>query len=442
MATSRPSVMFVNRVYPPVRGATGRVLRDLAQRFAKKGWRVTVITSGPKAITELDGSVEVIRLKGAEKPSGALGYLWIWLKLYITALRQPNPNLLVTLSDPPMIAVAGDMIKRAKGVRHIHWCHDLYPDLFPSLGLSFPGFIQDFLKRRTHRAMEQADKVIVIGRCMARKLAYSGLSTRHITMIPNWPDSELQRDENADDDGSAQAQRRGLAQEAMHNDMSKPFVQQLKGSPKFRVLYAGNIGQVHPMDTVLQAAEVLQESNPEIEFVFVGDGPRFDQLTRVRTERGLDNIKLLPFQPLDKLRQVMESGDVHLVSMKEESAGLLVPSKIYSAFAVGRPCIFIGPRLSEAAKIIRDYKAGAVVHQGDVQRLVKHIKRYRFDEQAWFSAQRGSAEAGKVFVPDDAIDAWVARAWSVVKQDVESDVVPLGEDKSEESETENKAKAA
>jgi hypothetical protein len=43
-----PSVLFLNRVYPPVRGATGRVLRDLARSFAADGWSVTVLTTGPE----------------------------------------------------------------------------------------------------------------------------------------------------------------------------------------------------------------------------------------------------------------------------------------------------------------------------------------------------------------------------------------------------------
>src|SRR5690606_32983651 len=133
------------------------------------------------------------------------------------------------------------------------------------------------------------------------------------------------------------------------------------------------------------------------EFVFVGDGSRYDDLARERTRRGLDNIRLMPYQPPARLREIMESGDVHLVSVKEEAAGFLVPSKLYSALAVGRPCVFIGPAQSEAAKVISDFKAGIVLPQGDAQALAEAIKTLRMNGQAWFEAQAGAASAGQIF---------------------------------------------
>ena len=62
----RPTILFMNRVYPPVRGATGRVLRDLAKSFAREGWHVTIITTGPKASKERDGGIRIIRVKALE----------------------------------------------------------------------------------------------------------------------------------------------------------------------------------------------------------------------------------------------------------------------------------------------------------------------------------------------------------------------------------------
>ena len=153
---------------------TGRVLRDLARSFAREGWQVTVITTGPKALTERDGAVRVIRLKGSEKPGGLLGYFWIWLKILFTALRLPATHLLVTMTDPPLLVLAGRIICALKKNRHIHWCQDLYPDLFPALDMRIPGFIVRALQKRTRRAMKKADKVIVIGRCMARHLSCDG----------------------------------------------------------------------------------------------------------------------------------------------------------------------------------------------------------------------------------------------------------------------------
>ena len=410
----RPSVLFINRVYPPVRGATGRVLRDLAHSFVRKGWQVSVVTTGIKASKEFDNGVRVIRIKGAAKPSNVFSYCLIWLKMLVIALRLPKTHLLVTMSDPPFLLLVGQIVKRFKGCRHINWCHDLYPDIFPAINVRLPVFIMKLLRSLARNAMCNADKVIVIGRCMARRLAYDGVNSKNITMIPNWPNFELMQasvSKNSFND---------IAHESLHVDGSKSYEEQLKDSPKFRVLYAGNIGLVHPIDSILDAAEILNNEQPDIEFVFVGDGARFDEIVLERSRRNLDNIRLLPFQPFSRLKELMESGDVHLISLKESASGMSVPSKLYSAFAVGRPCIFIGSAESEAAKVITDYKAGMVVPQGNPQLLAESIKQYRLSGEDWFAAHNGAMSAGKVFVPENAIDAWIERAYSIVEPDLKS----------------------
>lgn len=413
----RPSVLFINRLYPPARGATGRVLRDLAKVFAKEGWHVTVLTTGEKEKIERDGGVHVVRVKAPENPTGGLGYLLVWAKLYMKAMRMPRRHLLVTMTDPPLLAYAGMRIAKAKKCRHIHWCQDLYPDLLPAIGVSFPGFLMKLMKRMSYKALQSSDKVITIGRCMARHLSYNGVDPKKITVIPNWPNPELGKPVANNSFNSKSGHERAHMLEGARN-CAKPYDDLIKNGPKFRVLYAGNIGRAHPIQTIMGAAESLNQDNPEVEFVFVGDGPRHDQIARERSRRGLDNIRLLPYQPDNRLRELMESGDLHLVSMNDNAAGALVPCKLYSALAVSRPCVFIGPEQSEAAKVIHDFGAGTVVPQGDAQSLAGTIRMYLQDSEAWFSAHHGAAKAGNIFVPDDAINAWIERAWSVVQSDL------------------------
>lgn len=415
----KPSVLFLNRVYPPHKGATGRVLKDLAQAFARDGWDVSIITTAEKSSKQRDQGVRVIRLKGPEKPSNIFSYMWVLLRLLWAALRHSKTDLVVTMSDPPFVSVAGQVVKRFKGARHIHWCQDLYPDIFPALGVALPRFIVSVMKNLSRKSMLKADKVIVIGRCMAQYLSRDGIPAKHMSMIPNWPDFELMRSPASDfNDGSAKAESTALR--TMDIEGAKPFEQQYKQGPKFRILYAGNLGQAHPIDAIIQAAEILNEQHPEIEFVFAGGGSRFDELGRERTKRHLDNIRLMPYQPAARLRDLMESGDVHLISVANAAAGMLVPCKLYSALAVQRPCIYIGPAKSEAAKVIKDFEAGVVVRQGQGAALAEEIKRLRLNSDDWFAAQKGAAEAGQVFVPKDAIEAWIERAQIVVEHDLQS----------------------
>ncbi len=431
----RPSVLFINRVYPPVHGATGRILRDLARSFAREGWQVTVITTGPKALVERDGAVKVIRLKGAEKPERLWLYIWIWIKMLVAALRLPATHLLVTMTDPPMLVVVGAFVRWVKKNRHIHWCQDLYPDILPSLGVRVPGFVLAGLRGLSRWAMRRADKVIVIGRCVARNLSCDGFDPKQITVIPNWPDFELVRPEGRRDFNGHAIEERFLAVRAANDDgasgdgspadaeepLYREYGEQVKYGPKFRVLYAGNIGRVHPVDTIMAAAELLnQDEESDIEFVFVGGGPRYDEIAAQRSKRHLDNVRLLPFQPANRLKELMESGDVHLISMKDNAAGMVVPSKLYSALAAQRPCVFVGPAQSEVAKVITDFKAGSVLAQGQPEALAEEIRQLRFDSEKWFKSHEGAMSASQVFVPRESINAWIERAWTVVEPDMRS----------------------
>ena len=407
----RPTIVFMNRVYPPVRGATGRVLRDLAKAFAREGWHVTIITTGPKALKERDGGIRIIRVKAPERPRGTFSYLLIWLKMLFVALRIKGRHLLVTLSDPPLIVVAGRIVAAFKKSRHIHWCHDLYPDVLPALGIKMPGFLLRFFKAQSRKAMQSCDKVIVTGRCMAKHLTYEGLNPKQITTIANWPDIEI-LETPAPDDPDSQFFTVPTVNGA------RPYNELLKEKQKFRVLYAGNIGLAHPIEAIIEAAEMLQEELTDVEFVFVGDGEKFDYIAKERTKRGLENIRLLPFQPAERLREVMESGDIHLVSMKEEAAGFIVPSKLYTALAVARPCIFMGPVQSETAKVIKDFQTGKIVPQGDAKALAEAVRSYRMSGEEWFAAHGGAARARDVFTPSGSIDAWMERAWDSVQEDL------------------------
>lgn len=417
----QPSVLFLNRVYPPVRGATGRVLRDLARSFARDGWDVTVVTTGPVEREEKDGPIHILRVPAVMKGKSVFGYVGIWIKLLRTGLKLPSHDLIITMTDPPMLVTAGQIIARTKKSRHMHWCQDLYPDLLPTLGINLPDPVLNILTKKSRKDMAACDKVVTIGRCMARNLTHSGLDPKRISVIPNWPDYELvpgrgPRFSIKNRFRRANGNNKATPKEANAAAVARPVDQLFRDGdhPKFRVLYSGNLGRAHPIGTVLDAAEILNREYPDIEFVFVGDGPGQDRLVQERDRRRLENIRFLPWQPASRLRELMESGDVHLISMTHDAAGMLVPSKLYSALAVGRPCIFLGPAQSEAARVINDFKAGKVVSQGDAEGLANAIINYRSSGDSWFAAHQGAGQAGRIFLPEESINAWLKRARDVV----------------------------
>lgn len=385
MIGAKPSVLLINRVYPPARGASGRVLRDLAREMARAGWTVSVLTTGDKTFAEKDGGIIVNRVKAPLNPKGMIAYGLVLWNLMRAAMKQPRHDLVITLTDPPLLVTVGRRFAKKKRCSHMHWCQDLYPDLFPSIGVRMPDFVLKALSRSARRSMNKSGRVIAVGRCMAKYLAHTGVETGRISTIPNWPDGELV--------DVSRKPRRSDIRIKEHVPLARPREELLRDdSPRFRILYAGNIGRAHPMRAILEAAEHLS-AYPEIEFVFVGEGPNHDRLAQERARRGLENIKLLPYQPASCLKDLMESGDLHLVSLREDAAGLLVPCKFYSAIAAARPTVYIGPADTEIGRMIRDYGCGAIVPQGNGKLLAQAILYFRTDSDAWFNAQQGAEQA-------------------------------------------------
>ena len=119
-----------------------------------------------------------------------------------------------------------------------------------------------------------------------------------------------------------------------------------------------------------------------------------------------------------KGEDLMEGGDVHLISMKHEVLGMLVPSKLYGALAAGRPCLFIGPENSETAKVIHEFGAGTVIPQGQYRKLAAEILKFRNDGNAWFSAQNGALKASEQFVPSNSFSSWIKGARETIRSRV------------------------
>ena len=121
--------------------------------------------------------------------------------------------------------------------------------------------------------------------------------------------------------------------------------------------YSGNFGRAHDFGTVLDAAAAVHDQR-DIHFLFVGDGAQRGWIEERTASLGLTNITLRPYQPLDRLAESLAVPDMHLVSLKPELEGLIVPSKLYAVLAAGRPVLFVGDTQGEMARRIAEAGCG------------------------------------------------------------------------------------
>ncbi len=370
----RPHVCFLNRVYPPASGATGALLAELTPALVDRGWRVTVLTgpaegAAPSEITGEGVHVERVGALPFTRESTwrrGLAYASLFPAFVTRALRIPPPDVLVTKTDPPMLKVLGPLLARWTGARTVHWAQDLYPEVAEGIGvIAEDGVLARTMRRLSTWALRGHDHILTVGRCMRERIVEDrGLPSETVSVLPNWPPSSV---------APISHEKNAFRDEHDHED-------------RFVVTYSGNMGLAHPFDAVLDAAAQLEADRPTIQFLFVGAGPRKADLQRQVDRHELSNVAFLPFQPRERLAESLSAADLHLVTMRPELEGLVVPSKLYGALGAGRPALFLGPAGSEAARTVREHDCGTVCPRPTGTALADMIRDWHDDEDRWSNA--------------------------------------------------------
>jgi glycosyltransferase involved in cell wall biosynthesis len=160
---------------------------------------------------------------------------------------------------------------------------------------------------------------------------------------------------------------------------ANPYRKEWSLGDRLVVMYAGNFGLVHDVETMCAAAEALNDDS-RIRFAFVGGGKRKSEVEQFVRDHDI-NATIAPYQPREKLDSMLSCGDVHLVTLKPGYEGIVVPSKLFGIMAAGRPAIFIGPPESEGALVLTEQDCGIVIPPGDADGLVNTIRQLADDPQ-------------------------------------------------------------
>jgi glycosyltransferase involved in cell wall biosynthesis len=384
-----PRIIFLNRVYRPSPAATAQLLTDLAEGLAARGWPVQVIAAGAESGDH--HGVTVHRTGEGDRHGGlvsrTLNY-WRFIRRarrLLATLAQPG-DIVVPMTDPPMLGAAVTATARHRGAHVIHWIQDIYPEIVTAHIGALAGAPLLPLRLRRDAAWRSARCCVTLGEDMAQAVAGRGVPADHIAIVPNWAPRELQ----AGAEASAVTARRaawGLAD-------------------KFVVAYSGNLGRVHEFAAVVDAAERLRD-RPAIVFLFVGTGARFDEVRSAARSRGLANVRFLPPEPREQLAAALAAADVQLVTLKAEFAHLVYPSKLAGVLAAGRPVLFVGPPEGEIARLLEREQCGVTVAPTDGARLAGTVSRWLADpEQRARLGRRARAAYEKQFAFEPALLRW------------------------------------
>jgi len=365
-------LLVINQYYPPDVASTGRIAAEICSGLVKRGIEVHVVTGQP-SYTEssseapqcevLEGVyIHRVSLRGARGRTRIWtrigGYSWFMLgawKLACALVQSQNFDKVVTFHNPPFVGLIGAHLARRYKLQYIYILQDIHPDWLLAAGWYLPSPIVWFWETLNRWIFKHAEVIVVLGEGMKHTLEGKGVPAEQIKVIPLWGLPEL------DPQPRSQSIRRELG----------------ISDEELLLLYSGNMGIMHPLDPIVDAAALLQ--GLPVQFLFVGDGVRRAYLIeRVKKEK-IANVSFLPFQPQDRFVELIAASDVCFTVLKPGMERLALPSKGFTFLSAGRPLITIMSPEAEVARLVAEAECGWNVTTG--QELADLIRKLINDRQ-------------------------------------------------------------
>jgi colanic acid biosynthesis glycosyl transferase WcaI len=380
----------------------------LCEHLVQQGHQVYVITTFPHApewevYPEYRGKfLQRERINGVtvlrtftiipKRPKKAIGRI-----LYDTAypafaffrgLGVPQYDLVYCITPPLQLGFVAWFYSRLRGVPFVLHIQDIVPDAALGTGMLDENSVAMRLGHLMERFVyEQAIAIGVLCDGFARNLIAKGVPSSKITLLPDWTDVDFIRPL---DRMNRFRDRHGLTQE------------------DFVVMYSGNFGFKQGLDTLIKAAKLLEEQ-PHIRIYMIGGGRCQEDLRRMAQELMLTNLRFLPLQPLEDLPEQLSAADVLVLTQKETVHDMVLPSKLLTYMAAGRPVVAAVNDESETARYICLASNGIIVEPENPQALADTLIRLTSSsEAARKMGQNGRRFAEENFASSRVLERFIA----------------------------------
>lgn len=344
-------LLIITQFYPPDYAATGQLIQELAVQLGKENIQVSIFTGQPGYAFQQPQAPALEREKGISIRRSQSYKLWstrirgktfsgilfsIRAGLYLLRHGRKYNTVLLTTA-PPFLSVVGYVANLLFKINYVCLIYDLYPDAAIELGVITANHPLTKLWHQVNQLVWQnSQKIIVLTETMKQRiLARHPQIAPQISVIHNW------------------------ANEAWIKPLAKQqnWFAHIHGiDNQFTVLYSGNFGRCHDLDTIIKAMELLQ--NLPVKFVFIGAGAKYDLCRQLVSDRHLHNCTFLPYQDRKNLPYSLTACDLALVSIAPGLEGVVAPSKLYGIMAAGKAIAAICEPHSYLRQLIQDANCG------------------------------------------------------------------------------------
>jgi glycosyltransferase involved in cell wall biosynthesis len=377
-----PRIVFVEQFFYPEGWGGAQLPRDVTIDLARSGAAVEVVCGSDQyATVEGDATEDPtssgVRIRRIPRLIGGdihrlklLRQLWFYACALPMLLFRRRPDLIVTQTNPPLvvpIAMLAAAVHRRPGMII---AQDIYPEVMLAHGMLEPGSPATRLLARLFAwAYRRARTVVSLGPVMTQRLLAKGVARERVVEICNWATGE----------------------ESVVRGRDNRLRGEWGLDGCFVLLYSGNLGIAHDVETPIHAVQALRARLPNLRLLFVGKGSRLGQAQALVRELGLgDVVQFRGFVPLELLPHSLGLADAALVTLLPGFEGLVVPSKLLGYMARGVPTLYVGPD-SDVARFIERSRGGASVAAGDVAAFTRVVEHWVADPAALRAAGDAAA---------------------------------------------------
>lgn len=392
--------------------STARLVGGLAGGLREMGHTVTVLTTAPHYNRDLEAERAqpiawgALRLVGRSRLDG-VDYLhvamprkgrsvllrvlaWLWFHAVSTTLgclTLPAFDVVIAPSPPMTIGVSAWLVCLVRRAALVYNVQEIYPDVAVQLGALRNRALIGALHRLERFVYGRSDTVTVISDGMVANLRSKGVPAAKLRLIPNYVDA--------------------IELPAVDRPNTFSAANSLDG--RFVVTYAGNIGKPQGLDVVIDAAALLRHDASFL-FVIVGDGSEKREIEARAAEKGLDNVRILPYQPYAVVPEIYAASSVCLVLQAAGTGATALPSKAVQIAGAGRPVVAVADADSDLSAFVRGSGCGTAVPPGRPEALAAALSAMKSDYAAW----RSRAAAARPGVAAAYSRAHVVQAYSDV----------------------------
>lgn len=368
-------ILLLTAYFPPDTGSAAHLFYELGSELVRRGHRVSVVTSlpgyhptgsleqyrGKKRMREYINGMHVVRVSTPRMPRALMIGRAFWqfgsaFAFFRNALRLSHHDVVIVYSPPLPLGLTAWGLQKIWKIPYVLNVQDLFPQSIIDLRLLKNAILIRFFEAMERFVYKSANTITVHSEGNRQHVVKKGADSAKVFVVPNWVDTDFVRPGNRNSE----------------------FRKSMGLDSQFVVSFAGVIGYSQDIDVILEAAKLLNDENtiPGGEkpiWLIVGDGVEKARLEKKAGNMRLTNVRFVPMLPKDQYVGLLQASDVCLSTLHADVKTPVVPSKILSIMAAGRPVVAAMNLDGDAPELIRKAQCGICVPPEDPKALASAI---------------------------------------------------------------------